>query len=230
MPAQNTISRVILRNYKSIQECDVSLGPITFLVGPNGAGKSNFVEALRFLSFGLDTSLERALEDRSGFRSILHTGEGNSGSRISFEIFFNLGNEETGAYLVEIGGLKEGPVTVLREECAIQSARGSVWFQVRNGVVTSNQKLTPAASTEKLYLVNASGLAAFEPAYRALAGIVVYNPVPDEIRGFKSEKRYRNLDRKGRALAETIFQLNALEPERLARVTEYLRRIAPGVV
>jgi hypothetical protein len=31
------ISRVTLRNYKSIAECDVSLGPL----GPNGSGKSN---------------------------------------------------------------------------------------------------------------------------------------------------------------------------------------------
>jgi predicted ATPase len=49
MAGPNRISRVILRNYKSIRQCDVSLGSITFLVGPNGAGKSNFVEALRFL-------------------------------------------------------------------------------------------------------------------------------------------------------------------------------------
>jgi hypothetical protein len=31
------ISRVRLKNYKSIAECDVSLGPLTILVGPNGS-------------------------------------------------------------------------------------------------------------------------------------------------------------------------------------------------
>ncbi len=229
MPGHNTISRVVLRNYKSIRDCDVPLGPITFLVGPNGAGKSNFVEALRFLSFGLDTSLGRALDDRSGFRSILHRGAAR-GSGISIEVFFRLGDGETGNYLVEIGALQDGPVTVTREECAIQSARGSAWFKVRSGTVTSDQGLTPAASDDKLYLVNASGLAAFEPVYRALSNVIVYNPVPDEIRGFKSEKRYRNLDRKGSALAETIFKLKTLAPERWARVTDYLRRISPGVL
>jgi len=81
-----------------------------------------------------------------------------------------------------------------------------------------------------LYLVNASGLGAFEPIYRALSSIAVYNPVPDEIRGFKPEKRYRNLDRTGSALAETIFKLETLGPERLARVTDCLRRINPGVL
>src|SRR5580704_16890578 len=58
MAGPNRISRVILRNYKSIRQYDVSLSSITFLVGPNGVGKSNFVEALRFLSYGLSSSLE----------------------------------------------------------------------------------------------------------------------------------------------------------------------------
>ncbi len=36
------INRVKLRNYKSIAQCDVSLGPLAILVGPNGSGKSIF--------------------------------------------------------------------------------------------------------------------------------------------------------------------------------------------
>jgi len=34
------LTRVILRNYKSIANCDVSLRALTFLVGRNGAGVS----------------------------------------------------------------------------------------------------------------------------------------------------------------------------------------------
>jgi predicted ATPase len=119
---------------------------------------------------------------------------------------------------------------VTREECSVQSLRGNNWFKVSRGAVASNQGLTPAASEEKLYLVNASGLAPFEPVYRVLSSIAVYNPVPDEIRGFKSEKRYRNLDRAGSALAETIFKLKTSGPERLARVREYIKRIDPSVL
>jgi predicted ATPase len=100
---------------------------------------------------------------------------------------------------------------------------------VQNGAVTSNQGLTPAASEEKLYLVNASGLAAFEPVYRALSSVALYNPVPDEIRGVKTEKGYGNLDRTGSALAETISRMQAMSPDRFARVIEYLQRIAPSV-
>ena len=37
------LTRVVLRNYKSIAGCEVALGPLTFLVGPHGAGTSNFL-------------------------------------------------------------------------------------------------------------------------------------------------------------------------------------------
>jgi len=69
----------------------------------------------------------------------------------------------------------------------------------------------------------------FEPVYRLLSNIAVYNPVPDEIRGFRPERRYKHLDRTGSALAETIYRLNASAPERLHRITEYLRKITPSI-
>lgn len=60
------ISRVRLKNYKSIAECDVRLGPLTILVGPNGSGKSNFVDALAFLSRAVATTPAEAIESRGG--------------------------------------------------------------------------------------------------------------------------------------------------------------------
>jgi ABC-type multidrug transport system ATPase subunit len=58
------LKRVVLNNYKSIKECSVKLGPLTFLLGQNGAGKSNFLDALRLVAESLNTSLEHALRDR----------------------------------------------------------------------------------------------------------------------------------------------------------------------
>jgi hypothetical protein len=50
------ITRVRLKNYKSIAWCNVRLGPLTVLVGPNGSGKSNFLDALAFLTRALATT------------------------------------------------------------------------------------------------------------------------------------------------------------------------------
>ena len=50
------LKRVCIRNYKSIGACSVELGALTILVGRNGSGKSNFLDALRLVADGLQTS------------------------------------------------------------------------------------------------------------------------------------------------------------------------------
>ena len=65
------ISRVRLKNYKSIAECDVRLGPLTVLIGPNGSGKSNFLQALALLSRALNTTPFEAIDELGGLGEIV---------------------------------------------------------------------------------------------------------------------------------------------------------------
>ena len=58
------VTRVVLKNYKSIAACSVRLRPLLFLVGQNGSGKSNFLDALRFVCESLNSSLDDALRER----------------------------------------------------------------------------------------------------------------------------------------------------------------------
>ncbi|MDX1545690.1 MAG: AAA family ATPase [Rhodothermales bacterium] len=44
------IRRVHIKGYKSLQDVEIKLQPLTVLVGPNAAGKSNFLDALQLLS------------------------------------------------------------------------------------------------------------------------------------------------------------------------------------
>jgi predicted ATPase len=71
------VTRVRLRNYKSIAACDVEPGPLCFLVGPNGCGKSNFLDALRFVAEALRFSLEHALRDRGGIQEVRRRSGGH---------------------------------------------------------------------------------------------------------------------------------------------------------
>jgi len=71
------LTRVVLKNYKSIAACDVRFGPLTFLVGPNGAGKGNFLDALRFVADSLRSSLEHALRDRGGINDVRRRSGGH---------------------------------------------------------------------------------------------------------------------------------------------------------
>ena len=71
------LTRVVLRNYKSIAACDVSPAQLTFLVGPNGSGKSNFLDALRFVADAVRFSLDHALRDRGGIGEVRRRSGGH---------------------------------------------------------------------------------------------------------------------------------------------------------
>lgn len=70
------ISRVRLKNYKSIAECYVRLGPLTVLVGPNGSGKSNFLQALALLGRAVNTTPYEAVTALGGLGGDPQVGTG----------------------------------------------------------------------------------------------------------------------------------------------------------
>ncbi len=43
------LTRLSVRNFKSIREAEVRFGPLTCFLGHNGAGKSNLFDAIHFL-------------------------------------------------------------------------------------------------------------------------------------------------------------------------------------
>lgn len=47
---QDMLKRIRIKGYKSLEDIEVKLEPLTVLFGPNGAGKSNFLDALQLLS------------------------------------------------------------------------------------------------------------------------------------------------------------------------------------
>jgi predicted ATPase len=65
------VERVRIENYKSIAECDVTLGPLTVLLGLNASGKSNFLDALRFVVDAVEKTPEQAVLDRGGQDNIV---------------------------------------------------------------------------------------------------------------------------------------------------------------
>src|SRR5512136_1137746 len=91
------LTRVVLNNYKSIRECSVCLGALTFLVGPNGAGKSNFLDALRLVAESLNTSLEHALRDRGGINEVRRRSSGHP-THFGIRLEWQLPDETQGVY------------------------------------------------------------------------------------------------------------------------------------
>ena len=144
-----TITRVALRNYKSIAICDVDLAPLTILVGPNGAGKSNFLDALQFTAQALRFSLDHALRERGGINEVRRRSRGHPnhfGVRLNFRL-----PSANGWYAFEVGARPKGRYVVRKEECSVSSTarEQSGYFVVENGqVATSSIDHPPGAGSE----------------------------------------------------------------------------------
>ena len=100
------LTRVVLENYKSIAHCDVRLGPLNYLVGPNGAGKSNFLDALRFVAEGLNSSLDVAVRQRGGLAQMIRRAKVQP-EQFGIRLELSLPERSTGLYEIKIG-LKDG--------------------------------------------------------------------------------------------------------------------------
>lgn len=225
------ITRVVLKNYKSIAACDVRFGPLTFLVGPNGAGKSNFLDALRFVTDSLRTSLEHALRDRGGINEVRRRSGGHP-NHFGLRLFFSLPTGEEGHYAFRIGARQQGGFEVQDEECKIHSAQAlgdTHHFRVKSGNVVESSQQGPAASIDRLYLVSASGLPAFRPIYEALSRMGFYSLNPDRIRDLQSPDAGQLLARDGSNMTSVLAQLKKHNPSRKQRVEEYLSKVVPGV-
>jgi predicted ATPase len=227
------LTRVVLKNYKSIAASGVDLLPLTFLVGPNGSGKSNFLDALRFTRDSLRGSLDNALRDRGGIAEVRRRSGGHPrhfGVRLEFRLPTSVGH-----YAFQIGARPRGGYEVQTEECVIRGSEGAR-FLVSAGVVQEaqfggkrNGIVPPAPSKDRLYLVNASGVPEFRPVYDALSSMGFYSLNPDMIRDFQAPDSGELLVRDGGNLTSVLRQLAEHDEARKKRIEEYLSSIVPGV-
>lgn len=223
------ITRVVLRNYKSIAACDVAPGALSFLVGPNGAGKSNFLDGLRFVADSLRFSIQHAFRDRGGINEVRRRSGGHP-THFAIRVDFDLG-ESLGNYGLLIGARPGEGYVVEREECLLREPDERLHFySTRRGrVVRSSISSPPAASPDRLYLVNVSGFGAFRPVYDALSGMGCYSLRPDAMRDLQPLDGGEFLQRDGGNIASVVAALASGRPETKRRIDGYLARMVPGI-
>jgi predicted ATPase len=201
-------------------------------VGPNGSGKSNFLDALRFVSDALNTTLDHALRDRGGINDVRRRSAGHP-THFSIELRFRLPDGSEGLYRFKIGAQTRGGFEVQSEEFKLARAVGLIsdmHFLVERGqVVSASIGAPPAAAIDRLYLVNVSGLAEFRPVYDALRRMGFYNLDPNQIRELQSPDAGELLARDGGNLASLLGRLERESPKAKERIEEYLSKVVPGV-
>ncbi|GGS97608.1 hypothetical protein GCM10010156_64750 [Planobispora rosea] len=233
------VSRVRVKGFRSLADCDVRLGPLTVLAGFNAAGKSNVVDALRFVRDAAAHSVGQALADRGGLDSVLTRARPAAGGRAatSFAIALELSLGEAGgtaSYEVEIGRDPAGEHShlVLREACTLWLPGEEVSFTadldgdgqrvVRGGI--PGARLGP----EELLLPIVGRLAPYEVLLRSLLAARFYELDPDVLRSLDETRTRRSrLGERGEHLGQVLGLLARDHPAYKESLDEYLRALIP---
>ncbi len=213
------LTRVVLKNYKSIEACDVDLHSLTFLVGANGAGKSNFLDAPRFVADALRTSLDHALRERGGIQEVRRRTGGHP-THFGIRLEFAVPGGPAGSYAFRIGAKASGAFEVQHEEGVLSGTEplsGDVRFSVPGA----------APASDRLYLPDAP--AEFRPVCDALARMAFYSPNAERIKDLQLPDAGELLARDGSNLASVLDRMAKRQPEARSRIEEYLSKIVPGV-
>lgn len=237
-PRRFRITRVRLRYYRSIAACDVPLGDMALLVGANGSGKSSFLDALRLVSDGLQTTLDHALRDRGGVTEVRRRSTGHPthfGVRLDFS-----SPRAQGSYGFQVAAVKGRDFRISHEDCVVNTFDegaddglfgGTSRFRIRNGeLVEASEKFMPRPpGVDRLYLVNASGIPAFREVFDGLSAVNVYNVSPDAMRHPQTPDAGELLRRDGSNIASVLERLRREAPLVKERIETYLGGIVPGV-
>ncbi len=228
-PRAPFVQRVILRNYKSIRQCDVSLGPLTLLVGPNGSGKSNFLDALRFVAESVRKPMADAFEERGGATEVF-SRFGAGPAKLEIALQLNLPGSKTASFRFVV--LPEPPYgfVIEEEDCTVHGEGGSTAaYKVRKGEVTdATFEPRPPASADRLYLTIASSFPEFRGLYDRLAAVLFYKINPEEMRRHPFVGG-RILQTNGAGLGSMLRRIGDARPELKKRIDEYARAILPAL-
>lgn len=223
------LTRILLRNYKSIGNCDVRLERLTYLVGTNGAGKSNFLDALHFVRDALSSSLENALNERGGLTEVRRRSSGHP-NHFGVRLEFCLPNGQPGYYAFNIGALQGRGYEVQTEKCVIGGKGKGPYFHVERGSLLESSEATfPAITSDRLALVSVSGMAVFRPVFDAFGAMGFYNLNPKVMREPQKPQDGRMLKPVGENIVSVIGHLERVAPDSLGLIQEYLQTVVPMV-
>lgn len=233
------VSRVRLRNYKSIAACDVTLGPLALLVGPNGSGKSNFLDALRLVADALNGPLDHALRQRGGIDGVRHgiddvrrrsTGHPHN---FAIQIDFQIAAGPSGQFAFEVAAKGGGGFEIKRERLVAHAPTlggHSMSYDVQRGEVIHCSFEHPLkAAPDRLYLVNLSGAGPFRQVFDALTSMGFYSLDPVQIRSIQSPDPGGTLLRDGSNIASVVWRLTQEDPDAMSLVREYLSKVVAGI-
>ncbi len=121
-----SLKSIQVQNYRSMQDIDLDITPLTLLIGANASGKSNILDVFTLLSAGVKGNLKDAVLRRHGPSGLLYRGTEDRRIRLSltFAARSDLESMETSVpYRIELS-VSDSWFSVSQEEICTISANG----------------------------------------------------------------------------------------------------------
>ena len=231
------INRVRIKNFKSLKDVDLSLGPLNVLVGPNMGGKSNILDAFFFLQQflapqpGVD-GLYYSLSQRGGANEVLWKGGGESLIAFSIEAT-TLGGKEW-IYELEIIAGAAGFAQIQRESLRLKVGDAHKELILLDG----NSRWLANQSGEKMVSYSSPSKSAMEnppenwPGFDfsvALRFWRFYQFIPQAMKQANPTSSGLVLDRIGQNISAWFMTIQTRFPEHFAKISEVARDVFPEV-
>lgn len=229
-----SIIKLSLQQYKSIESCDIDLGPLAVLVGRNGVGKSNVLDALSLVTDALKDNLEFALRKRGGIFEVRRRAPSKPTiPYIGVEVSLPDGGSAQYGFGIETHSSRKHEFSVRRERCRVLARGGKLVaeYTLTKGVVDKWTPQTPSlpVAHDRLYLVAVSGLPEFRPVYDVLTRMVFHNLNPEVMKLPRRPEPGTLLLRDGSNLASVVKHVSATAPDAMQRVVDLMAAIGVPV-
>ena len=140
------ITRLVVKNYRSLLDVDIALTPLTVLVGKNGVGKSNLIDVLRFVRDALMYGFDKAVTAHGGMSSLLCWFVDES-EHIRIQLYLD-GPSWSGEYSFSFGATKENGCEIKSERLTYKEKERDKHLSLsnRNGCEQAASTLDKSAS------------------------------------------------------------------------------------
>ncbi len=237
-----TITRLRVKNYRSLADVDIELGPLTVLVGRNGSGKSNVVDALRFVRDAYRRDLDSAILNRNGMSAIRRW----SAKGVPYDVQIQLdiaGPGWLGEYGFTLGSRRRGEyqvkwerVSITQESDDAETSKHST-IEIKNGQVTKISEdikryaefLVFSTDLSPLIISRIRTLGPFIWLCKFLGEFGFYTIYPDAIRMPQNPANPYPLDESGENLASVLRDMKKRPLAQLQEMLETFNRVVEGV-
>ncbi len=212
------LERITIKNFKSIREQTLALGPLNVFIGGNGAGKSNLIEVFRFLREIVNQNLAAYVGLKGGADTLLYFGRKKSPQ---MELFLEFGEGATSnAYKISLQGTNEDGLIIASETAYYHEKRH--YPQPYDRGVASFSKESQLKQTDHICA---------RQVMRDLDSYRVYHfhDTSDTaaVKGACDLEDNRVLRPQAENLAAFLYWMQEKKPDHLANIQDAVRQIAP---